>query len=365
MAGFTTRLCGTIASSQEGTRVVLRLAASFGSILALSFLGLELRSQDKVTASLDLLSMAEPVGLAFGAASLVTVFDTAMSTFERIQTAREYGKEYQQLAFQTSLLRLRLSRCAQGVELLEMRSRVDDATELETVQNLLVNIQEGIQDTEKFAKRYKTTDTAPPPPTDDKELATMQALIERTSKLAVNRQKQTSLTRKTRWALRDRDRFKGLIKDLNGNVTQLENLFPADQKRRLQLVKSDAEQLIQATEVEEVDDRSNAETNMTILAEVATVVDSALKEALQKVLDQSTATHDVRRHIFKATVTATEHAKIEIGDYVEMGSQVIGYGIDFGGQMNASGNAQVRYGTTYTNNARSRNSFGWKYVLDD
>lgn len=74
--------------------------------------------------------------------------------------------------------------------------------------------------------------------------------------MAISRQKATSVAEKTRWALRNEQKFKGLIAGLDCFIKQLEDLFPATEFPRVEgnqqrLATSEAQELVQPSEVEE------------------------------------------------------------------------------------------------------------------
>ena len=298
--------------------------------------------------------MATVAGLVIGGISMAALVDGCMRTFDRIESARTYGRDYQKAALKLSLLQLRLSRWVESIiEAVNQQHLVTIGTsqEAEQVKDLLGEIAESIERTKRFADRYDGPTTPPPVSQDEKEIATMDSLAQKVKTLALHRQRHSSFAQKTRWALRDQRRFKKLLDNLTESISELETLFPATRlpgvvEARDQLAKTEASELIQPSENEEP---GHAKIVVSILEDAATEVDDTLKKAVENA-DQNTRTG---RHRYGG-INVADSVRIQVGDYVAPGQRATGAGHLYG-NLTATGTSRVQYG----------DNFGGKSVFDD
>ncbi len=296
-------------------------------------------------------TMAEIAGLAIGGVSVVALVNAAMSALDKIEAAKAYGKDYQQSALRVSLLRLRLSRCPQSIQNASNGQSFGTPEDYDSVKTSLESIAEDIIRTEKdtLDQANEDGDDTPAPLQDDKELDSIGKLIEKVNTMTLQRQNRIASSHENGGTIRNEQNLNDLIIDIAKHLTKLEQVFPSKQQDQSveQLVDADAEELIKAAEVDEVYNGGDASESMKILAEVTAAVDSPLNQALQQVLGRTPPDSDVRGHIFQVVVEATENSKIEIGDYVADGAQIVGPGGFYGGTIESSGNARVRLGNSY------------------
>jgi hypothetical protein len=281
--------------------------------------------------------MAEVVGLVIGGISLVTLVDSASSAFDKLEAEKNYGKDYRRVAFQVSLLRLRLTRWTQAMKVTSKGASIGTEAQGKEVQELLTYIEEDIDGTEKYAKRYRLKDE--PVPTEDAEDLAMKKLIAKAQKLSLHRQKNTNIMLKTRWALRDQKNFTQLAKQIEENIVRLEDIFPV-QDQRNQLASTEVKELIKPDEIEEPGENVDGERTVKVLSEAAKDVDTVLNEAIMNTLPQ-----DVKNHIFSGEWNTSAGSEIHVGDKVASG--YIGPKGDKGiysGKFNTTGGSKAQYG---------------------
>ncbi|OAA53449.1 hypothetical protein SPI_09377 [Niveomyces insectorum RCEF 264] len=211
--------------------------------------------------------MAELAGLVIGGVSLITLFQSCSDACAKIELAVRYGRDYEHLVVQFDLVRTRLFLWGQTLGLDPASSSPEDAadaTEAQdalcahwdsvhtTIGNALVAIRELVGDQRKLEKIYDLK-RLPPPPTanraaplpsatvdgplhDDMDMvstpssswtAPRTALDELQAAFRVRarrRQSQGSLALKSLWAIRGRNKFAALIRDLSFWVVHLEKV---------------------------------------------------------------------------------------------------------------------------------------------
>ena len=285
--------------------------------------------------------MAEVAGLVIGGISMAALVDGCMRTFDRIESARTYGRDYQKAALRLSLLQLRLSRWVESViDTVNQQQLVKIGTsqEAEQVKDLLGEIAEAIERTKRFADRYDDPTTPPAVSQDEKEIATMDSLAQNVKALAIHRQRHSSIGQKARWALRDQRKFKKLLESLTESISDLEALFPAARlpgivEARDQLARKEASELIQPSEFEEPGD---PEIVVSILEDATTEVDDTLKKAVENAEQNARPS----RHKYGG-INIADSVRIHVGDYVAPGMRATGAGHTYG-NLSATGTSRIQ-----------------------
>ena len=286
--------------------------------------------------------MAETAGLVVGGVALASLFSACVDCFEYVQLGRNFGNSHQKCLLKLDVVRLRLSRWGESVRLTGENDRkaptfsISTASEmdLQAAKSLLGEIVADFQDVEKISQRYLTKakcneSTAIAGAASIPENTSLEALGSQMRNLAIRRQKQSSIKQKFKWAVYEEKNFNRLIEDLTGLVNDLVELFPA--------AKPTQEHLC-AVEVSEIAESQDVQT-LYVLENVSAGVDNVLShQVAEKVQDQ-------RGHSFK-NFTASDQAKMAIGDEIHADMQVNGYGHKYDG-ISASGHAKVRSGNQY------------------
>lgn len=261
--------------------------------------------------------MAEAAGLVIGGVGLLALFDTCMSAFEYIDAGRHYGKDYQKAALKLEVLQIQLSRWKSTVDIRDDLTGISDKVqvatqdEVKTVEKLLGEINNDLEDARKTSKRYELETL--PPPDESAEAATLDAVTMRMRQLAVKRQKRSSFGQKTLWALRDNRKVSRLIEDLSEHVNSLVQLFPAVVPKQVELAVTDMTEVVQPSGVEEPDDEA-----LNMLREASADVDPQLSAALQTLVDAKGG------YSFN-NMTLLDHAKAVYGTYYADGQYVRGH----------------------------------------
>lgn len=244
--------------------------------------------------------MAEIAGLVIGGVSLVTLFDTCLSGYDKIELARNYGRDYERLVVKFELLRTRFYLWGQAMGLEQAPNSAQGLAEItesqialctnwnsvkETVGNSLVAIQGLLQDLSKLEKSYglvRISDSKVASAEasesqmvmrDRQKSSALSEVFESLSVRSRSWQKESSPRKKFLWAIRDREEFQELINELLVFVENLEavsNLIGALRlqkslvQRRVQSVTSlEGVSLLNAATAEEIEPRREQPGSMT------------------------------------------------------------------------------------------------------
>lgn len=226
----------------------------------------------------------EPVGLALRVAGLAGIFSTCMECFDYVQRARSFGKDCGVCVLRLDIAKLRMSRWGQAVGLASGSVRNSSIAmsdqERAIAQSLLEEIMRTFEDAENMSSRYKkrvtllqpkNLDLAVSNPANDLT-ADYNALHRNMRQLASKRQKQTSLLRKTQWALYEKRAFDTMVDTITTLTNDLVDLFPATNETQLMSCREDARAL------------SDTPNGLQIMSTVAEDHDAMLQSALQQEL---------------------------------------------------------------------------------
>lgn len=233
----------------------------------------------------------EVAGLAIGIAGLSGLFSACIDCFDYIQLATTFGDDLGICLLRLDTARLRLSRWGVCFGLAINDSGTQDSACVpltiqddgyRVVHQLLEHIRNAFATAEILSARYENQATVhkQQPRRLDDQLAVVEpaAFLENKTRrvhmslteLAKGRQKQTSLYRRTRWAIHDKKRFETLINTIHDSVQSLIDLFPAPVAEQMKkLSRIDASRLSSAEDVE-------------LLAKVCSTDDIMLYEALKE-----------------------------------------------------------------------------------
>lgn len=297
----------------------------------------------------------ETAGLVIGGVGLAALFDTCMTAFEYIDASRTYGKDYQKTVLKLATLELRLSRWGSTVKFQDVTVEAfNTATKEQSAQvkALLGQIQMDLEDAEKASKRYTLPQAQDADRVDGS--VKLENLTEKLRRIALQRQKKSSLMKKGRWALRDKKKLATLIEDIKSGVESLECLFPRDvpelaqqlQAARRKIAVDDTEQLVQAIEVEEAEEpQKPTETVVAILQEATLDVDHLLHDAINIAAKHVTTGDKIKG------LTIDGKARVEFGKFIASGytgpapaEKTKNRSFD---NVKITGDARVRFDDTY------------------
>lgn len=274
----------------------------------------------------------ESVGLGVGIAGLAGVFTACVDCFEYIQLGRKFGHDYGKCLLRLDAAKVRMTRWGASVGIGAPMQLLNQTTipekELELAKGLLEQILESFGDAERVSERYKKHVTVKKSGLDDLALYDANSDLDpeyRTlhltlSQLALERQKKTSLLKKTTWALYEKKKFDVMIDDITGFVGDLVDLFPAAVGNQELLCK---------TEVSAVKESQD----LMLLKAVACEDDKLLEEAVNKEMENP-------GHTF-TDWKAEGKSKMWAGD--DNGFGVASKGHHFN-KFSVSGDADVRLG---------------------
>jgi len=288
------------------------------------------------------LNMAEIFGAVASALSVAALFKNCVDCFEYIQLGRNFGQEYEKCQLKLDIVRLRLGRWGEAVNIDDARFATDTPTDqtAELAKSILEQIFILFQSAQKTSKRYEATaksDTLVL--LEDHNMASLaRRLHNRLQDLGHQRQGQTSLVRKASWALYDGKKFEKLIDDIKDFIDDLENLIPVEAVCRG----------LAELEIEEVDD----EPTLQLLGDVAGGIDMALLKAVKDKVDR------ISTRNYAKDINTEDCAKVRLGDEVSeaVRDMLIRHGTTNTAEtVTARGDSRVHIG----------NKFGGKGVLDD
>jgi hypothetical protein len=220
--------------------------------------------------------MAEPFGIAAGAVGITAAFTACVDCFGYVQLGRHFGRDFQTDVLALNCARLRLTRWGQAVNIYDdpKLGRPDATrTEIQAAQDALHHILQLFADTEKISKKYKPNanagDDLSTLSTDDMDPVVME-LSNKMKRLAIRRQKGSSILKTASWALYHRSELKELIEKITSLIDNIEHLFPAPQSQ-LALVKQ---------ETAEIQDKQALGLVESAAQDVDSLLQAAAKEAL-------------------------------------------------------------------------------------
>jgi hypothetical protein len=180
--------------------------------------------------------MADPFGITAGAIGIAAAFTACVDVFEYVHLGRRFGKDYQTNQLKLTLLRLRLSRWGEAVNIYsdpQLGNSTASKAEIQAAKDTLLQILVLFDDSNKISKKFKIRDDAGPAAPDDSgaDVAVL-AVNNKMRDLATKRQKGTSLLKLASWSIHHGTAFKTLIDDISGLTDNLEALFPVPESRK-------------------------------------------------------------------------------------------------------------------------------------
>ncbi|KAK4216293.1 heterokaryon incompatibility protein s [Rhypophila decipiens] len=266
----------------------------------------------------------EVAGLVIGGVSLASLFTTCVDCFEYIQLGRQFGRDYQTAVLRLDLLKLRLSRWASAVNDSDYGVSVQSDDEIVKVKEVLGQIIELFEATEKSSKKFKASDDGAGMADLDKDFESIHLKMKN---LALKRQNRSSFAKKVSWVLHEAKYFTRLIEDLEPLVRDLVDMFPAVEEQQRELSVQEAEEL-------------QADRGVVLLQDANQGEDELLREAIAQALASQV------KHQFVGNI-AKDEVQVRYGDEYEGGAPVAGTAGSKYEKNEASGKARVQYGDHY------------------
>nr|2WVO_A Chain A, SMALL S PROTEIN [Podospora anserina]2WVO_B Chain B, SMALL S PROTEIN [Podospora anserina] len=220
--------------------------------------------------------MSEPFEIVAGALGVAGLFNNCVACFEYVQLGRHFGRDYERCQLRLDIAKVRLSRWGEAVQIND-DPRFHSSAPIDKSVQLAKSIVEEIlllfESAQKTSKRYElVADQQDLVVFEDKDMKPIgRALHRRLKDLVSRRQKQTSLAKKTAWALYDGKSLEKIVDQVAGFVDELEKAFP---------IEAVCHKLAE-NEIEEVED----EASLTILKDAAGGIDAAMSDAAAQKID--------------------------------------------------------------------------------
>lgn len=178
---------------------------------------------------------ANILGIATGVAGMTGLFNTGLECFDKIQHGRHFGKDFSVHDLKLAMLKLRLARWGEAVQLYHdpWLGRADATEdEIQKARDTLGEIYHLFEQSQKISDRYQHDNAAPsgyhtPVHASRPDLVLLK---DTASSMAKNRQKGASLAQLATWSIRDKTRYEDLIAKSASFIEQLESLFPASDR---------------------------------------------------------------------------------------------------------------------------------------
>ena len=207
--------------------------------------------------------MTDPVGATLGVIGLAGAFTACVDCFEYIQFGRKFGADYSRCVLKLSIIRLKMSRWGESVDVKAKTTTPVDEKEVQA-KDILSEIMQLFVSAEKKSLRFSSKAKA-----DDLLLynnnadldPSIESLHLKAKGLAESRQKRTSLAKKTAWALYEKKAFERLIEDIKGLVDDLIELFPAARESQQKMGT------VEAAEFAKIEDGKNLEVLKAAIGE--------------------------------------------------------------------------------------------------
>jgi len=240
--------------------------------------------------------MAEPFGIITNVAAL---FKNCADCFD-VTLGRQLGRDYERCQLRLDIVEARLGRWGEAVKINDdprfNLSRGADIS-VQQAQSILEEIMLLFESARKTSKRYELV-------ADQKDLVVFEAdkdmkpvgraLHSKLKHLTRQRQKQTSLVKKTAWVLYDGKHLENIINQIASFVDELERIFPVET----------ACQRLAEMETEEVTD----EVSLTLLKDAAAGIDAALSDAAARKIDAITGRNSVN------DIRTEDRARVQLGN---------------------------------------------------
>ncbi|CAG9983497.1 unnamed protein product [Clonostachys byssicola] len=207
--------------------------------------------------------------------NLASTYDSVIKTFEHIHFANTFSFDYADCMLKLANVKLRLSRWGGAVGLSSVDEYATSIYGTKVVEedipqaiNLLGAIHAALETAKDSDREYNAYDPIILIAYQELSYADL-SLHEVHRQIIRRRQNHLSVVEKATWVLRDRERFKVMINDIADKIRELEDLFPATQRRKEAIIEEAFE----------------FSTSLRVLREVICEQDGALAEALDSILD--------------------------------------------------------------------------------
>jgi hypothetical protein len=291
--------------------------------------------------------MAEPFGIVSGAVGIAAVFTTCVDCFGYVQLGRHFGKDYQTNLIALNILRLRLSRWGEAVDVYvdpKLGNPMATPAAVSAAKDALLQILILFADSEKTAKKFRLTAGAGDLnaySSGDMSIDLLQ-INNKMAALAKKRQKQASFLKLSSWALYHGEEFTKLTDNITKLLDLLENLFPAPEAQG-RLIEEEAAVL-------------KGDVGLEILVKLAAGIDRLLQQRATMEVQSAAPSGLVVHELVTADKVRLHAGDAYSNDWTgNTGAQDPRWSHIDVGKMNLGGESRAQVGT----------KFGGKDIFDD
>jgi hypothetical protein len=227
----------------------------------------------------------EAAGLAVGIAAL---WKSCVQVFEVVNFTQQYGMDYEILSIKLEVERVRLLSWGHAVGLDEDASSTDARLTRTEVHSAIVRLLGCIQHVFENSERLQNTYGLRPSlvvtereftTTEDEQPSQSQLILggifrrayENLRRVARERQHNTHLIRRSKWAVNDRRKFMALVAEVRGFNDSLESLF-LDVKLRMRAeMQSDIDEAVEVRDLQLLQEATVGERGLEEISECASV----------------------------------------------------------------------------------------------
>ncbi|MCJ1309317.1 hypothetical protein MMC25_002976 [Agyrium rufum] len=195
----------------------------------------------------------DPVGVVLGAAGLLGLFTACVDCFEYLRSSRTLGVDYDRAVIKLDIVRLRFTRWGEAVGLTEgdessavarLKERIatpdrDFPTIMRLLGQIMALFQQSADTSSRLALKRPSKESREEEGFDaiTPNSITFRDLHENMRKLAMQRQKRSTIAQKTKWALYRKRDLEDLVASLTDLVSDLVELAPAKPQQSLCLLE--------------------------------------------------------------------------------------------------------------------------------
>ncbi|KXN81750.1 Small glutamine-rich tetratricopeptide repeat-containing protein 2 [Leucoagaricus sp. SymC.cos] len=226
----------------------------------------------------------DAAGLAI---SVVALWQSCVQVFEVINFGRHYGMDYEILSIKLEVERVRLLSWGHAAGLNDVTNADTRLGQIEihgAVIRLLGCIQHVFEDSEQLQNTYglRLSVTAPEEggfeardeqPSQSRMIlgGVFKRAYENLRRAALERQRNTPVIRKSKWAVHDRSKFMALVAEVRGFNDSLESLFPDVKLRMMEAMRRDIDEAVQVRDLQLLQEATAGEEGLEDISERASV----------------------------------------------------------------------------------------------
>lgn len=276
----------------------------------------------------------DAAGLAVG---VVALWKSCVQVFEVISLTRQYGMDYEILSIKLEVERVRLLSWGHAVGLSDVANRAD--TRLKRIEVHSAVIRLGLRLSLATPEEGGLT-TAEEQPSQSQMIlgGVFTRAYANLRRIALERQRNTPIIRRSKWAVHDRKKFMALVAEVRGFNDSLESLFPDAKLRMMDAMQSDIDQAVQVRDLQLLQEATAGEQGLEDISERASI----RLEALGSTASAGTELPSGPRSVLTVTEDREEdRAERETVEGVDEGAPGNDQALENKGQLTVSGEQEM------------------------